>query len=141
MNKIYFFKKSIAKPTGATKALIDIVNELSMNKFNVTIIILSNDEPYFYLHENVEIISLGYTEHLLLARLRLRRPLNMYIKDGVNGFLATNEPSVWANKIRFIYNSCEANIKHISDASIQFINESYNTQKNVQSYQEKFATL
>lgn len=64
-------------------------------------------------------------------------PLNTYIIDGENGFLAVNEVATWANKIVEIYQNRNT-LKDISTQSSLFIRANYSADVNVKLYENYF---
>jgi glycosyltransferase involved in cell wall biosynthesis len=67
-------------------------------------------------------------------------PLNAYLTDGINGYLVANTPADWAAKITAIY-SLKQQRTAVSDASVAYIEEHYNPQKNVLLYEAFFNNL
>jgi glycosyltransferase involved in cell wall biosynthesis len=66
-------------------------------------------------------------------------PLSNYIQDGINGFLVNNEPIEWANKIKAI--SQNLDLDKISVSSKAFILENYNSQTNIEIYENQFESI
>lgn len=67
-------------------------------------------------------------------------PLNSYIIDGENGYLEVNDPTLWAEKIRFLYQHQER-LSSIGASAHQFILEHYSASNNVNLYEEAFSQL
>lgn len=67
-------------------------------------------------------------------------PLNEYIHDGDNGFLANNTPVAWASKIESLYNSTTL-LGDISKREIIFIEKNYNPIANINLYVREIERL
>ena len=67
-------------------------------------------------------------------------PLCDYIKDGVNGYLADNNPDTWAEKLVHIYNN-KKKLVDVSKEQISFAEKYYNADKNVLMYESEFYSL
>jgi len=67
-------------------------------------------------------------------------PLNNYIEDGINGFVAVNTPEQWATKIERIYNIKDG-LKDVSLKGRDFVVKNYDARINISKYQEEFKKL
>src|SRR5690606_16817359 len=67
-------------------------------------------------------------------------PLNQYIIDGDNGYLASNTVDGWKDKLTKIIKNRE-NLAFVSSRSIEFIETNYNSDKNILTYEKEFLTL
>jgi len=67
-------------------------------------------------------------------------PLNKYIVDNKSGFLSDNTPTVWAQKIIEIY-SIRDTLPQISKNAREYIKANYDSNKNIEKYEEIFAEL
>jgi glycosyltransferase involved in cell wall biosynthesis len=67
-------------------------------------------------------------------------PLNSYIRDGENGFLATNHPAAWADKICQLIDDPSA-LARVSEASMAYIRAHYDPDENVKAYERQFEAI
>lgn len=68
-------------------------------------------------------------------------PLNSYIQDGFNGFLAANTPQEWAQKLDFLFTRPEQLFQDISKRGRDFVVQNYNPDKNILLYKDEFQKL
>src|SRR5690554_5279686 len=67
-------------------------------------------------------------------------PLNKYIVDNKTGFLINNTPKDWAQKIIEVY-SIRDTLPQISKNAREYIKVNYDSNKNIEKYEEIFAEL
>lgn len=67
-------------------------------------------------------------------------PLNNYIVDNKTGFLINNTPKDWAKKIIEIYSNRDT-LPEISKNAREYIKANYDSNKNIDQYEEIFAKL
>ena len=67
-------------------------------------------------------------------------PLNQYIIDGDNGYLAINTVEGWKDKLTEIFKDKE-NLAFVSSRSIEFIESNYHSDKNILTYEKEFLNL
>lgn len=67
-------------------------------------------------------------------------PLNMYIVDGNNSFLVENNPKKWADKIYQLHSDRES-LKNVGGRAKAFVDDEFNSRKNVYKYVEFFQNL
>jgi len=68
-------------------------------------------------------------------------PINGYISEGVNGFLADNRAIEWAERIMEISDLEEGSLKKIKHTAQKFATENFDAEKNVQLYEKHFSEL
>jgi glycosyltransferase involved in cell wall biosynthesis len=68
-------------------------------------------------------------------------PLNDYITDGVNGYIVDNTSMNWAEKIEQLYKFENSNFSKITKNAVNYIENNYNADKNIEIYQKEFKNL
>ena len=67
-------------------------------------------------------------------------PINQYIQDGINGFLAGNTIEQWSDKLDFLYEQ-RSRFLEISQRAREFVAQNYDADKNILKYQKEFKNL
>jgi len=67
-------------------------------------------------------------------------PLNNYITDGVNGFLTTNSPYAWSEKIKYL-SKCRDDLHKVGNNATHYIKMNYNADLNIKEYEKQFEAL
>jgi len=67
-------------------------------------------------------------------------PVNGYIVEGFNGYLAKNTPEDWANKIAEVIKN-RSDLGNISSNSKKYVEENFNPDKNIKLYIENFKKI
>ncbi len=67
-------------------------------------------------------------------------PLNSYIKDGTNGFLAANSPESWAETIEAALRD-KGHLRFVSKNEIDFVEKFFDPDTNVLKYREIFRSV
>jgi len=67
-------------------------------------------------------------------------PLKSYIKDGQNGFLVDNDPTAWAEKIKYLYDK-QDDLENIGSNARVFIKKEFDANENIEVYINEFENL
>ncbi len=67
-------------------------------------------------------------------------PMNAYVQDGQNGFLAQNFPEHWARKIEEIYLN-RHRLPEIVQKGWEFVSQNYDANQNILKYRQQFQEL